>query len=89
MNSSTNWELRIRTRVYKELDKFPKKDGERIIFLIEQFPLNPYSGDIEKMEGENNVWRKRIGNYRVFYEIKNDKKIIYVFRVERRTSKTY
>ena len=46
-------------------------------------------GDIEKMKGEINNWRKRIGNYRIFYEIIPKDKTIYVFHVERRASNTY
>ncbi|MFA4890680.1 MAG: type II toxin-antitoxin system RelE/ParE family toxin [Candidatus Paceibacterota bacterium] len=74
MNSSINWGLKIRPKVYKELDKFPKKDAERIIFTIEQLPIDPYAGDIEKLESGDTIWRRRIGNYRIFYEIKNNEK---------------
>jgi len=52
-------------------------------------PSNPYRGDIEKMKGEENIWRRRIGAYRIFYEIIPKEKVIYVFRAERRTTKTY
>ncbi|MBI2024454.1 type II toxin-antitoxin system RelE/ParE family toxin [Candidatus Giovannonibacteria bacterium] len=52
-------------------------------------PMDPFFGDIQKMKGEKNTWRRRIGSYRLFYKIYSDKKIILVFRLERRTSKTY
>lgn len=89
MNSNENWKLRIKEKVYKSLSKFPEKDRSRLIRAIEDLPLNPYVGDIEKMEGEENVWRRRVGAYRIFYEIKSRERVIYVFRAERRTSKTY
>ncbi|MBU4481626.1 type II toxin-antitoxin system RelE/ParE family toxin [Candidatus Parcubacteria bacterium] len=90
MNSNTDWKLKIRDRIWKDLAKFPEKDRERIIGIIEkEIILNPYLGDIEKMKGEENSWRRRVGAYRIFYEIYTEEKIIYVFRVERRTSKTY
>jgi mRNA-degrading endonuclease RelE of RelBE toxin-antitoxin system len=50
---------------------------------------NPYGGDIAKLGGEEDVWRRRVGAYRVFYEVNQKKRVIYIFRVERRTSKTY
>jgi hypothetical protein len=28
--------------------------------------LDPFGGDILKLEGESNRWRRRIGNYRIF-----------------------
>lgn len=48
-----------------------------------------FNGDIQKMKGEYNAWRKRIGAYRLFYEIVNSEKIIHVFNLERRSSNTY
>ncbi len=89
MNLSAGWEVRIEGRIYKELSRFPAPDRKRVFRAIELLPRNPYAGDIEKMKGEENVWRRRIGAYRVFYEIIADEKVIYVYAVERRTSKTY
>ena len=89
MNSNANWKLRIREEVCKDLRKFPHEDQKRILKVIEQLPLNPYSGDIEKMKGKENVWRRRVGAYRIFYEIISKEKVIYIFRIKRRTSKTY
>ncbi|MDP2669267.1 MAG: type II toxin-antitoxin system RelE/ParE family toxin [bacterium] len=89
MSSSANWRLRVRDKVYKEIARFPERDGDRILKAIESLPFNPYVGDIEKMKGEINAWRRRMGNYRIFYEIIPDDGAIYVFRAERRTSKTY
>jgi mRNA-degrading endonuclease RelE of RelBE toxin-antitoxin system len=41
------------------------------------------------MEGEENVWRNRIGSYHIRHEMKTENRVIYVFKAERRTSKTY
>lgn len=90
MNSNKNWQLKIRDRIWKDIAKFSKKDKERIVRIIEkEIILNPYFGDIEKMQGEENTWCRRIGVYRIFYKVISQEKIIYVFRIERRTSKTY
>ena len=90
MNLNIGWQLKIRDRVWKDVAKFPKKDKERIANVIEkEISFNPYFGDIEKIKGEENSWRRRVGVYRIFYEIILQEKTIYIFRVERRTSKTY
>lgn len=83
------WELIIDKAVKKYLKRIPKKDVERIIAAIEELPVNPYTGDIDKMEGEEDAWRRRIGSYRIFYEIKTKQKIINVYDLNRRTSPTY
>jgi len=41
------------------------------------------------MRGEENIWRRRVGAFRVFYELLPQEKVVYVFHVKRRTSKTY
>lgn len=69
MSSSIGWELKIKDGVYKKLSKLPADGRNRIIQASELLPLNPYAGDIEKMKGKENVWRRRIGAYRIFYEI--------------------
>lgn len=89
MNLNINWELRVRDSVYKALSKFPNGDRKRITKAIESLVFNPFAGDLGKMKGEDRAWRKRVGNYHIFYEIIPEDKVVYVFRVERRTSKTY
>jgi len=89
MNLKENWGLKIDSDVYKDLFKFPKNYSGKILGVIENLPVDPYSGDIEKIKGERNLWRRRAGSYRIFYELYPDKNLIHVLWVERRTSKTY
>ena len=89
MSSSVSLDLQIDSGVFKVLKKIPRHDAEAISGVIRFLPFNPYYGDIQKMKGEENVWRRRVGTYRIFYKIKISEKIILVFKLERRTSKTY
>ena len=89
MNLSKSWDLQIDRSVFKVLKKMPQNEAGAVLQAIRLLPANPYFGDIRKMEGEENSWRRRIGSYRIFYKIKVPEKIILVFRLERRTSKTY
>lgn len=62
---------------------------ETIFEVIRLLPEDPYFGDLQKMKGLDNSWRRRIGSYRLFYRIKIEGKIILVFNLERRTLSTY
>lgn len=84
-----SWEIRVHKDVEKEMRRFPLHDKNRILEGIDEIRINPYIGDIKKMSGEENVWRRRIGSYRIFYELYYDESCVVIFRVERRTSKTY
>ena len=89
MPSSSPWVLRIDPDVLQKLEQFPKGDAERIMRAIRGLPLNPYFGDIQKMKGQQSVWRRRLGSYRFFYKLLSGERIILVFHIERRTSTTY
>ncbi len=89
MNSEQSWVLQVDSAVYEFLKRIPRPDAERIFITIESLPDNPFSGDIQKMKGEKDTWRKRVGVFRIFYELVLREKVINVFKVERRTSKTY
>lgn len=84
-----SWALIIDDYARKYLKRIPKGDAKRIFDVLEESATNPYAGDIQKMEGEENSWRRRVGSYRVKYEIHVKERAIYVFDVERRTSSTY
>ncbi len=84
-----NWALIVNESVRKTLKRIPRPDAERIIKALEELTINPYAGDIRKMEGEDDTWRRRIGAYRIQYEVLTSERIIRVFEVSRRTSNTY
>ena len=86
---SENWDLQIDPSVFKALKKLPRHNAEVILEVIRLLPADPYFGDIQKMKGETNTWRRRIGAYRIFYKVKITERVILVFSLERRTSKTY
>ncbi len=73
---------------HRQLNKFPRKDTAKLVNLMEK-DFNPYGGDIKKVKGETNIWRKRAGSYRIFYEVYQTKNLVHVFNIERRSSKTY
>ncbi|MBI2514689.1 type II toxin-antitoxin system RelE/ParE family toxin [Candidatus Wolfebacteria bacterium] len=89
MNSSKSWGLQIDPGVFKLLNKIPHRDAEALLQAIKLLPINPYFGDIRKMQGMEDTWRRRISSYRIYYKIKTAESVILVFHIERRTSKTY
>ena len=89
MSLEENWILQIDSSLIKSLKRLPRKDGRRILSEIESLSSNPFTGDIQKMKGEDNVWRRRVGSYRIFYEVISKKRAVYVYHIERRTTTTY
>jgi len=57
---------------------------ERVMALME---YDPFRGDIKRLEPSG--WRRRVGNYRVFYDLYMKERRIVVTAILRRTSTTY
>jgi mRNA interferase RelE/StbE len=84
-----SWQITIHPKAVKQLKKFPKKDSDRIRETLDQFQSSPLAGDIEKMSGEQNVWRRRVGAYRISFELFPNRRTVFVFKIKRRTTTTY
>ncbi len=84
-----NWQILVDSVASKFLKRIPRLDAKRILDVLQELVVNPYAGDIEKMEGKDDIWRRRVGSYRILYEIYSAKRIIYISDIRRRTSKTY
>ena len=84
-----HWDLIVDGSVKKALKRIPRSDAKRLHITIQEFAVNPFTGDIEKMESEKDTWRRRVGAYRIIYEIYKDRHIVHVSDIRRRTSKTY
>lgn len=90
MSMSVAWRLLVEPTVVKTLRRLPSRDRERVDQTIRSLQLQgPYFGDLKKIHGERNVWRRRVGAYRIFFRIRTGDHTVTVFDVERRASKTY
>jgi mRNA-degrading endonuclease RelE of RelBE toxin-antitoxin system len=49
---------------------------------------NPLQGDIRKLQGLSG-FRRRVGNWRIFFEVLAEANQVVVAAIERRTSTTY
>ena len=48
---------------------------------------HPYTGDVVKLKGMDSTFRRRVGSYRVFFQVHDLR--VSVVAIERRTSTTY
>ena len=89
MMSDGNWDLIVDPGVRKALKRFPRHDQEAIDDAIISMRYDPYAGDIEKLKGKKNAWRRRVGSYRISYDLYAHQRTVLVYEVKRRTSTTY
>lgn len=69
--------------VLKKSKRFPKKDLKRIKEKLDSLCENPYVNAIKVREIKD-VWRVRVGDYRILYRIENNRMVILVVRIDHR-----
>lgn len=71
------------------MKKLPVRDAKHINTVILSLTTDPFYGDVQKMKGQNYAWRRRVGSYRILYDIYAETKQIHVYGIKHRTSTTY
>ncbi len=66
----------------KELRAFHSSHRAQVVKIIERLKVNPYDmPNVKPIQGVNNQFRIRFGNYRMIYEIIDQRLIITVLRI--------
>ena len=68
----------------KELKKLDKQIVPRILQAVENLANNPYSSGSKKLIGSDSIYRIRVGNYRIVYNLKSSVLIIEIIKVGHR-----
>lgn len=55
----------------REMKKLPRETQVRAIERIEELAANPRPAGVKKLVSEDNLYRVRVGEYRVVYPIRN------------------
>ena len=73
----------LRKSVFGDLKGVPKKDVRRILTAIQSLADDPRPPGAKKLSGQER-YRLRQGNYRILYEIEDDRLIVCVVRIGHR-----
>ena len=79
--------LFLHTDVEKQLSRVPRPFAERLAQAIRGLTANPHPTQVKSL-GQD-LYRLRVGNYRIVYAVFDDKQEIVVCKVARRSEKTY
>jgi mRNA interferase RelE/StbE len=84
-----SWTLRVASRAAKSLQRVPARDRNRLVAVLVEMEIDPFSGDIVRLQGEAHTWRRRVGSYRIFFEVSTEQLTVDVLDIVRRSSTTY
>ncbi len=83
-----NYTVEFSRKARKELEELSAFIVQRIFPKIESLEQNPRPSGAKKLHGEKDMWRVRVGDYRVLYTISDKKKVVDVAGIMHR-SKVY
>jgi mRNA interferase RelE/StbE len=83
------WKLIFSNSARRNLRKLPLNDRRRIDRALDELALDPSQGDVLPLRNHPAEFRKRVGDYRVFFDLERDERLVRVHDIVRRTSTTY
>lgn len=76
--------IQFRPSVWKDIKRFPKRDLVKIKKGIEELSVNLPDLSSTKMRGNSTFHKIRWGDYRIVYQIDDDKLIILIIKIGHR-----
>ncbi len=78
------YRVEIDAKAAREIRAVPRQDQQRITLRIQALAGNPRPPGCVKLAGGSNLWRIRVGVYRIIYQIQDSRLVIVVVRVGHR-----
>ena len=89
--SDSPWDLQLHQSCVHVLKKLEHADRVRIDRALLELARNPLAGDSRKLKGlvVQNLYRRRTGDWRIFFALNSSLRSIFVLDISRRSSNTY
>jgi len=79
-----NYSIEVSATAEKQLRKLSKKDQISVLKRIQELSGEPRPNHSRKLRGQDNIYRVRVGNYRILYSIENKHLTIIILKVGHR-----
>ena len=78
------YDIKFKASAAKEFRKFSPHLKQRLQIAINSLKNNPRLVGYTKLKGSDNLYRFRVGDYRIVYQIDDEIKVILITRVRHR-----
>ena len=89
MSSSETWSVLVEARAHKIIERAPRPERERLRKALAEMQLDPFAGDVVRLKHERTAFRRRVGDWRIFFDVYHQEGLVKVPVIERRSSTTY
>ncbi len=72
------WEVRVR-----------KPARKSVLRALDEMEREPFTGDIQPLRSQPTAWRRRVGDWRIFFDVYPEQRLVDVVDIDRRTTTTY
>jgi len=79
-----SYQIEIKPSASKELEKLPRQMVIRVVAAIRELADNPYPSGVKKLSGFDRTFRIRVGDFRVLYDIYENRLVIEIIRIRHR-----
>ena len=76
-----NYRIEVSATAERQIRKLPRADQIRVVRAIQALSIDPRPPGCRKLSGHDDVFRVRIGRYRVLYSIEDRRLVIIVLKV--------
>lgn len=79
-----SYKVILKSSVEKDFRALPKNVLIKILLALENLAQEPFPHRVSKLEGTENTFRIRVGDYRIVYEVNKTERIVDVLYVRHR-----
>ncbi len=83
------WLVVLAGPAQRSLKRISPTEQARIRLAIDAMEENPFLGDVRKLKGGGEGFRRRVGDWRIFFDVYAQGRRVVVTAIARRTSTTY
>lgn len=81
---TARYEVRLARRAERSLASLERREQQRIRAALDLLADNPRPPNCVAMQGEDSVFRVRVGDYRIVYEVIDAVLLVHVVRIGHR-----
>ena len=78
------YRVEVKASAVKEIAVLSRRDQRRVVSAIDALAGDPRPPGVRKLAGSENVYRVRVADYRIVYQVFDDVLIVHVVRVGHR-----
>ena len=84
-----NWSVTVAREAVRNLLRFPNRDHQRLTQALEEMRTDPFAGDVVRLRAQPAAYRRRVGSYRILFDVVPESRRVSVQNIVRRSSTTY